>query len=257
MTSHLPSIRLKGETENNQIHREINLVIEDQVNTLAKKFILPTSAKTRLKDKLLSMEHRTYLWLYLAIRGIEETFQKSLRPSEEEIQSLPATVEDAYEQILERGAKKNRDNVLKILQIIVVARRPLTVREMAVALGVATSPELESEVKLGINKKRLENKLSQWCGLFVYINHSRIYLIHQTAKEFLVSSTADIAPSNQGWKHCLSSVDVERCMARNCVRYLTWMDLKELKQSPAHLDKPRDEVHSDGLLQETDDPDDI
>lgn len=45
LMSQLPSIRLKGEDENNQIHREINLVIEEQVNTLAKRFLLPTSTK--------------------------------------------------------------------------------------------------------------------------------------------------------------------------------------------------------------------
>ena len=256
LMSQLPSIRLKGEDENDQIHQEINLVIEEQVNRLAKRFILPINAKARLKTKLLSMEHRTYLWLYLAIEGIKETLQKSPRPSEEEIQSLPLTVEDAYEQILERGARWNRDNALKILQIIVGARRPLTVGEMAVAFGVATSPELESEVRLGIERKRLEQQLPQWCGLFVFINHSRIYLIHQTAKEFLLSSTARIAASNQGWKHCLSSVDVERCMARICVGYLTRIDLKKLKQWPAQLDMLRDQVRSDELLQETDDPDD-
>ncbi len=78
------------------------------------------------------------------------------------------------------------------------AHRPLIVGEMAVAFGVATSLELKSEVKLGIKRKRLEQQLLQWCGLFIFINHSRIYLIHQTAKEFLVSSTAGIAASNQG-----------------------------------------------------------
>ncbi|KAL9116525.1 MAG: hypothetical protein Q9187_006950 [Circinaria calcarea] len=255
--SHLPLIRLKGEDENAQIHREINLVIEEQVNTLAKKFPLQPDAKARLKNKLLSMEHRTYLWLHLAIECIKETFQNSFRPSEEEIQSLPATVEDAYEQILKRGASRNKDNVFKILKIIVAARRPLTVGEMAVAVGVATSPKLELEVKLGIDKNWLKQQLPQWCGLFVFINHSRIYLIHQTAKEFLVNSTAGIASSNQGWKHCLSHVDVEGYMAHICVGYLARMDLKKLKQLPAQAKKPRDKVRSNELLQETDDPDDI
>ena len=61
IVSKLPSIRLRGEYENDQIHQEINLVIKERVNTLAKKYALSTNAEARLKNKLLSMKHRTYL----------------------------------------------------------------------------------------------------------------------------------------------------------------------------------------------------
>ncbi|KAL9026189.1 MAG: hypothetical protein Q9180_007524, partial [Flavoplaca navasiana] len=169
------------------------------------------------------MEHRTYLWLYLAIEGVREKYRESFRPHEESITSLPTTVEDAYEKILERGAARNKDIVYKVLRIVVGARRPLTISEMAVALGVDTSPS--SELKLDIEKIHLETHLPQWCGLFVYINHSRIFLIHQTAKEFLVRESAVVVANSQSWKHCLSTMDVEQSMTHICVRYLAQRNL--------------------------------
>ncbi|KAL8925462.1 MAG: hypothetical protein Q9172_002224 [Xanthocarpia lactea] len=218
-----PSIRLRGEEENDQIGQEIDLVIQEKVEKLASDLKFGASTKDRLKCDLLTMKHRTYLWLYLAIEGIREQYRESFRPHKESIISLPTTVEDAYEKILERGAVRNKDNAYKILRIVVGARRPLTISEMAIALGVDTSPS--SGLELDIEKTYLETHLPQWCGLFVYINHSRIYLIHQTAKEFLVRGSAVAVANNQGWKHCLDAADIEQSMTRICVRYLTQKNL--------------------------------
>ncbi|KAL8917658.1 MAG: hypothetical protein Q9208_007839 [Pyrenodesmia sp. 3 TL-2023] len=217
-----PSIRLRGEEENDQIRQEIDLVIEEKVEKLASDLNLGASTKDQLKRELLAMKHRTYLWLYLAIEGVREQFRESFRPHKESITSLPTTVEDAYEKILERGAARNKDIVYKILRIVVGARRPLTVSEMAVALGVDTSPS--SELQLDIEEIHLETHLPQWCGLFVFINHSRIFLIHQTAKEFLLRESAVVLASSRGWKHCLSTTDVEQSMTHICVSPLTTDD---------------------------------
>ncbi|KAL8846162.1 MAG: hypothetical protein Q9221_008730 [Calogaya cf. arnoldii] len=155
-----PSIRLRGEEENDQIRQEIDLVIQEKVERLALDLQLGESTKDQLKFKLLEMKHRTYLWLYLAMEEFREQYRQSFRPHKESIVSLPSTVEDAYEKILERGAARNKDNVYKILRIVVGARRPLTVSEMAVALGVDTSPL--SELELDIQKTYLETQLPQW-----------------------------------------------------------------------------------------------
>lgn len=66
-------IRLRGEEENDQIHQEIDLVIRMRVATLVKGLSLTHETKEQLEDTLLNMEHRTYLWLYLAIESIYET----------------------------------------------------------------------------------------------------------------------------------------------------------------------------------------
>jgi hypothetical protein len=60
------------------------------------------------------MEHRTYLWLYVAIEGIYETYRRSLRPKETLVDSLPLTVKDAYEKILNRVPQEYTDIVKRI-----------------------------------------------------------------------------------------------------------------------------------------------
>jgi hypothetical protein len=91
-------LHLKGEEENDQIRKEIDLVVKIRVRELAETALLSWDIQQRLEDQLLQMEHRTYLWLYLAIDDIQSTFQNSLRPTEVLIQLIPPSVNAAYEK---------------------------------------------------------------------------------------------------------------------------------------------------------------
>jgi hypothetical protein len=115
---HLPAIRLRGGEENDQIHQEIDLVIRKRVAEMAKALELDGQIKDELEEKLLTMEHRTYLWLYLALEGIRETYKDSLRPEEASIESVPSSVEKAYEEILSRITEKQKAKNSGLLQKI-------------------------------------------------------------------------------------------------------------------------------------------
>lgn len=135
-----------------------------------------------------SLEHRTYLWLHLVIQDIENTFNRSLQPDSVSIESLllPPSVEDAYEKILTSVPKTQKEVVTHIFHIIVGAHRPLTISEMAMALDILHRRNPQSFVEFKIVEGRLKALIRDLCELFIFINHIKIYLIHQTTKEFLV-----------------------------------------------------------------------
>jgi hypothetical protein len=114
--------------------------------------------------------------------------------------------------------------VRKTLQIIVGARRPLTTQEMAIALGIALSPRSQTAAEAGINPVRLAKRIRQLCGLFVFINNSKIYLIHQTAREFLICR--DLA-SNPNSIYAFKQIDAEKLMSQVCLQYLLMDDLEQ------------------------------
>lgn len=217
----LPMIRLHGELENDIIREEINLVVRQKVSTLGVENDLSRSAIDKLEQRLLNMEHRTYLWLHLTFGEIEGAFNRSLQSDSEPIGSLflPTSVENAYEKILTRVPKDQKDTVTQILHIITGARRPLTTDEMAMALGIHRRRGVQPFVEFKITESRLRRKVCDLCGLFVFINHSKIYLIHQTAKEFLVLK--GFGPITNAWRHSLVSNESETMMARICVEYLS------------------------------------
>lgn len=232
---HLPMIRLHGELENDKIHEEINLVVRLKVAALAVENDLSRNTTEKLKQKLLKMKHRTYLWLYLAIGEVENIFKRSFQPNSELIESilLPTSVEDAYEKILTRVPKSQKEMVIQIFYIIVGARRPLTTGEMAMALGIHLRRGLQSFAEFKIAESRLKRIICDLCGLFVFINHSKVYLIHETAKEFLVQR--GLEPMAQVWKHSLNLSKSEKIMARVCVEYLSLSEIYDVAESAKRL----------------------
>jgi hypothetical protein len=227
--SNLPLIQLRGEDENDKISREIDLVIKSEVAQLVADLNLNTRTEHLIETELLKMKHRTYLWLHLAKEDIYQTYRKSLRRNQESIKLIPSTVEQAYEKILSRIGKEDEPTVRQILRIIVGARRPLAINEMAIALGVATSTDLESLDTARVDQEGLGDRIRDWCGLFVFVNHSRIYLIHQTAKEFLVQG--DLTITQSSWKQCLNLTEVEKEMIRICTEFLRLKDVGSTAQS--------------------------
>ena len=231
----LPAVRLSGEMENDKIREEIDLVIRERVAKLAQDNQLSPRTKQNLEQRLLAMEHRTYLWLHLAIEGIQDLYRNSLQPDTELIESLPSSVEDAYEKILCKVDSKHTKTVTTLLHMIVGARRPLTTAEMAVAFGMYSCPNATVFEDVNVDQDRLERRIRHLCGLFVFINHSRIYLIHQTAREFLLKRDG-IHEGHPGWRHCLDPIESESIMVRACVQYLSLF--QSLQENKKPYDRP-------------------
>lgn len=107
-----------------------------------------------------------------------------------------------------------------VLKIILGARRPLTIREMAMALGVASGSARIAE-KASIQVNGLSDKFRRLCGLFIFVKDSKVYLIHQNAREFLTRQV-EFSTSIR-WS--FQPNEVELLMTQICVRYLLMDDL--------------------------------
>lgn len=242
-------IRLRGEMENDKIHEEINLVVSLRVAAFAKKNKLRQSTKEKLEQKLLAMKHRTYLWLHLAIKDIENTFSTSLRPDSESIDSLllPSSVEEAYEKILRRIPEGEKEVATQIFSIIVSARRPLTTGEMAMALGILRRKDGQSFTEFKIAETRLREKIRDLCGLFVFISHSKVYLLHQTAKEFLLLQEKSKEVRSL-WRYSLDLGKCETKMASICVEYLLLDELYHISKCRAGDKRTPSELNDEKMI---------
>ena len=215
-TSRWPHIRLRGEDENEQIHQEINLVIKKRVHDLGEEFSLSHGSRERLQQQLLHMQHRTYLWLHLAMEDVRETYQNSLYPDKVVIDALPPSVEEAYERLLQKISAKQQPTARQVLLIIVGARRALKIGEMAWALGAVQAQQFGTQSLVAVDTQHLERQIRHWCGLFVFIQHSTLFLIHQTAKEFLLSDSSNVHLMPSIWRASLTSDQVETEMVNLC-----------------------------------------
>ena len=230
-------VRLRGEEESEQVSREIDLVIRYKVEELGSKMDLSESDKSDLQKNLANISHRTYLWLHLTFDDIE----KKLELTKDDIaiitKNIPENVEQAYKAILDKSP--DRERARRLLHIILAATRPLTLQETNVAMAMKQAPNSYKDLDIwpsDVSEVRIKNI----CGLFLSVVDSKVYLIHQTAREYLVcedyldSSSAPQAFSSASWQKSFCSTQSNLLLTEICIRYLQLRDFEEDNSAPAN-----------------------
>ena len=224
-----PSIHIPGEDESETISQEVNCVITHQVNLLAKEKRLSAEIKDHLEQKLLSIPHRTYLWVYLVFDYLKsQDFKKTRKGIEFPITTLPESVNQAFEKILSKS--KNDQMVRKALCIVLAAAQPLTLAEMNIAINIDDSSSSMEDLDLE-TEEDFKRTLRSWCGLFISIYHGKVYFLHQTAREFLLPELSPpTIPSSQGlkWQHSLSIRRAHLVLAESCIFYLEFLNSEDV-----------------------------
>ncbi|KAF3904092.1 hypothetical protein ABW21_db0205360 [Orbilia brochopaga] len=269
LTNDFPTIRLSAEEETAAISREIDIVIKSRVEDIRIEMQLPDAVAAALETSLFKMTHRTYLYLKLIFDFIKNrvnaTTEKRMRGI---IEQIPESVDQAYEAILDRITRRKDPTELReakrLLHFVVAAARPLTLTELSLALAInETTSAPTSYNDLDLEAEHLfKTRIRNTCGLFINIVDSKVYLLHQTAKEFLVRVGPDDNISGT-WKHSLTPQDSSLLLAKTCLLYLMFdvfereppklPDIKELFVEDGESDDETDEDESYGRNGEPED----
>lgn len=202
------SIQLMGENEAEMeaISTEIELVIREKVrwfNQLRRYRGIEDNACEALLQRLLQVENRTYLWISLIFPELDRCAGLSEKKLPQAVQTIPTTIDGAYESILSRSTDPKEAKTL--LQIVLGAERPLALDEMNIALYMTDECRCMEDLDIE-SPNSFRTTIRDLCGLFIGIRDSRIYLIHQTAKELLLAHWTD-APSDRllasSWRHSM------------------------------------------------------
>jgi ankyrin repeat protein len=219
----LPVIHLSGESEveMQKISQEINIFIRARVQDIRNRLKLTKDEQDLLLRGLMRVPHRTYLWVHLTLDLVESDLHIEKTGIVEATSHVPQTVDQAYDRILSKS--HNFEKAKRLLHIIVAAARPLTLKEMALALVIREGHQSYSDFDIG-REDRFRENIRDICGLFVTVVDSKIYLLHQTAKEFLIWNDVD-KPSeatltNLKWKNSLRLRDSHHILAEICIRHL-------------------------------------
>ena len=218
MVQRLPSIHLAGDQESANIEQEINLVIEKEIANLAAEKGLSGHAQTILQNKLQSTSNWNYLWLDLVLREIRESEYVNSSEIEEFFSSLPISITSAYDKILNRC----RDQVLarQLFQLVLAAVRPLEVEELNVALALVRNAAARSYQDIDLSSsEHFATRMRNVCGLFLQIFNNRVYLYHQTAREYLLQHETHEQHS-YSWQHTFNLTESHRLMLEACINLL-------------------------------------
>ncbi|KAK8093548.1 hypothetical protein PG997_000233 [Apiospora hydei] len=235
----VPTIRIPGESELSVISDEINIVIKHRVKLFSKECNLKPTLATHLEQRLLEIPHRTYLWIYLVFDYLEGgSFKRTEASIDEALRTLPTTVEDAYERILQRAQDKTF--AFRAFCFVLAATRPLSVEEMNEALNTKRDTKSAKELDLE-SLDDFENTIRRECGLMLSVYENKVYFLHQTVREFLQSTNVttsepppltllDIANHVPGvWRNSIPLQTAHMVLGDCCLAYLNLAECQELE----------------------------
>ena len=210
-----PNVKLSADLETTAIKKEIDRVIDYRIAEIRQSLAFSENVSQSVAQRLKAKDNRTYLWLRLILETIETSLEGSEKKLLRLLESVPANVFEAYADILSRSV--NLEKASEIFKIMLAAQRPLTVLEMNVALALDSETYREDELPLE-PERVFQDKVRHICGLLVTIIDDRILFIHQTAREFLLSS----APRNAKTTSHVSfdATDAHETLARVSAWYL-------------------------------------
>jgi hypothetical protein len=232
----MTSIHLQGDqgAASEELVDEIKLVVDSRINETAEYLGLNSDERVFMQTKLESIPNRTYLWITLIFDGLLQTkigFNKATVLGM--LQRPPLTVDEAYEKILDRDVETGAER-RRALHTILAARRPLSLAEMSVALAFQNASSAQGDVSnFIIPQSRFREHLRDLCGLFITVVDEKVYLLHQTAREFLLCSGSrqdealqrDVQRGTHNrrryaWKHSMSEATSNSILTNTCIRYL-------------------------------------
>nr|AFB35598.1 NACHT-ANK domain protein transcript variant 5 [Tuber melanosporum] len=219
------TIRLKGEDEVNAITTDVNRAIDEGIKNLESHWGQAGKLEY-LRNQLKSAADRTFLWVSLVLEILKDSEDGSVEEFSDIVSSMPRDIPELYTKILNKS--RYPDKARRILHIVVAATRPLTLEEMNAAVKI--KPDHKSIKDLGDLAAGFDKSVKNLCGLFVRVIDSKIYLVHQTAREFLIKGSS---PGRGNWQYTLCSQDSNFLLANICISYLS---LEDFEKDPLEID---------------------
>ncbi|KAK4097635.1 hypothetical protein N658DRAFT_489072 [Parathielavia hyrcaniae] len=243
-------VHLAGESkeEVDQIQNEIATVVDYRLDRLGAERGFSDARKEVLRRSFQHKggQQRTYLWVRLVFEVLESNLRDQLRVWQGIINTLPQTVYDAYDKLLDKVRDGDRDRVMLLLRLMTAAFRPLPVHTAILLLNArefADDEGLDGDDDDDAGEERCgealewesEKSFRAWvletCGCFVTIYDQQLFFIHQTAKEFLQESRQpfasvpiprqpQMASHNHGsttFRHSIFDKEAHKAMAEACI----------------------------------------
>jgi WD40 repeat protein len=197
-----------------QTQADIRLYIEANIQSLPVEGDL---ARKELTEKILEKSNDCFLWAHLVLRELEQAYTP--QQIMDVLDEVPKQMDPLYTRILE-GMSKNTRNIELIKALLTwtaCATHPLELDELKEALKL----DIERTIP------RLDKLIESSCGEMVYVDkQSKVQLIHQTAREFLLGTSIDS-------EFAISRGAGHAQLAVACLRYLVGEEMS----TPRHRRK--------------------
>jgi ankyrin repeat protein len=205
--------QVKLDPDNNEYVRgNIKLFISARVQELERVQGFGSIRKT-VEGALLSRAHGTFLWVGSVMGELSK--KNTCEEIKQTLYSFPPGLKAIYNRMLRQIESSRQDTVSKILRWVTMALRPLTLQELtAVIFSSATHVGSDQAIRDHITL----------CGPILEIHNQQVRLVHQSAKDYLLSEKPDDDPIQEKFRIRVEEAHAE--LARTCLHYIENSDLR-------------------------------
>lgn len=166
--------RIALEDSNAEVGQDVEKYIFAKVAELASEQNLSEDKLLQIRQTMVASAEGTFLWVGFVA---DELKGRSWQKINDILHGVPKGLGGIYRRLLLRI--QDKEKLLPILQWVVLATRPLTVHELAMAVMIQGS---DTPMSAEVVKDRLAA-----CGLMVRIDDDVVNLVHESARDFFRS----------------------------------------------------------------------
>ncbi|GKU13444.1 unnamed protein product, partial [Fusarium langsethiae] len=174
-------VRLHLELNKDSISQAVDKYIKYKVDQLEHDKKYSKETRDAVEKHLISNADDTFLWVALVCHELADSKLTRKRHTLAKLKSFPPGLNPLYKRMMEQISNSDDADICKeILATASVVYRPITLEELKVL-----APSLEDD-----DYDDLPQIISS-CGSFLTLREGVIYLVHQSAKEFLLNEVSD------------------------------------------------------------------
>ncbi|KAL9063225.1 MAG: hypothetical protein Q9161_009580 [Pseudevernia consocians] len=166
--------RIALEDSNVEVGQDVEKYIFAKVAELASEQSLSEDKLLQIRQTMMANAEGTFLWVGFVA---DELKGRSWRKISDILHGVPKGLGGIYRRLLHRI--QDKDKLLPILQWVVLASRPLTVHELAMAVELQDSD-------IPMSAEVVKDRLAA-CGSMVKIDDDVVNLVHESARDFFQS----------------------------------------------------------------------
>lgn len=225
--------------------KDIRVFIQQKVEEISVTRRCTQEVKSFLVQALSSRADQSFLWIHMIIAKLEQSFLASANDFQDIIGKLPPDLETMYLGFVTSIPLEHQESASQLLQLLLASAKPLKLEEINLAFTIKPTHN-SSEALVKSCQSDMEGAILGILGPLVRISDSTVSLVHQTAKEFLVTKKSEAAARSLS-DACprFSTITLENSalrMASACIQYLL---LKEFSRTSHFTTTPSERSSSD------------
>lgn len=205
------------------------------------------------REDIMERSKGVFLWVVLVTEELLDAWEasESIAGLRTKLAAIPEDLDDCFGRMLRRIPRSQFSETVAVFKCVLAALRPLTLKELRVALAFGSDDsfesiaEMESSDKVVHGDDGLERRVQSCCGGLIEITKESLTVqaIHQTVLDYLLAPNR--LQSVLADQPALTLAQCHQYLLQACINYLS---VPELKDIPVYMENAFRETEKPNYL---------